>query len=202
MERRACLKTTAWVLLTVGLTLSGACSGMRRDTFDEQQAAQGAIIEELASDYGAVMGWDTALGDDFLAQPLTIDLQEQLVDPGRPIVFPGRLADVRRTPYGVVALFSPSTPAYFGPNVFFRLSVPPDLLGPLRGAPRDSFFDNLAVVAEIHDVRRPDVTLKSWAWGEEGYNGSSELIVEIDPEPAGFFVVDGKLLAFRQFRRP
>ena len=95
-----------------------------------------------------------------------------------------------------------SLSGYFGPSVFFRLSVPPDLLGPLRDAPRDTFFDNMAVVAEIQNVRRPDVTLNAWAWGEEGYNGLSELIVEIDPQPAGFFVVEGKLLEFRLVERP
>jgi hypothetical protein len=183
------------LLLTVSLALSGACSEGKQDPLEERQAAQDTTMEELASEFGAIIGWEDSLEDDDLA--LTIDIQEAFIDTGPPIGFVGRLVDIRRTPNGVFAIFERSS--YYEPEIYFRLSLSPNFVESLRAARRDTFrkkeyHNNIAVIAQVTGVRSPDITMRASAEEYHGY-----LSVDIYPVPSRTFVADGELLAFHQF---
>ncbi len=174
-------------LLTVGVLLSTglACRNTQPPTTKNEETRKTAIVNELASAYSALVDWEKAVRSGPLDQGLTIDLQERLLHPDRPIVFRGTLADIRRTPTGVLAVFEP---LLMGPQVYFRLVVPKELVGPLRAAPRERFISELAAVAVIRNIRRPIIELDAERM-EESYS--------IEPRSADFFVADGELVTFR-----
>lgn len=175
-------------LMTFWVFLGGpglACKNTPPPASQTKETEKNAILSELASAYGASAGWEEAVRKGPLDEGLTIDLQERLVHSDRPVVFRGRLADIRRTPAGVLAVFEPPL---FGPHVYFRLLVPEKLVEPLRAAPRERFISELAGVAVVRNVRRPIVELDAEPM-EDSYS--------IEPRSADFFVADGDLVAFR-----
>lgn len=170
--------------------------GKPSDSVDEEALANRrrvAILEELGSEHQAV-DWPTASPESARQNRVfTVDVQARLVDHGRPVVFAAALADVREHNGTYVAVFEPRLTVIPSPQVYFRLTVPPEQIAALLAAPRRRYLDELAVVARINSVSRPAFSVR----GQQGQDDAGS--VYLDLETADVFVAEGTLLDFKAF---
>lgn len=114
----------------------------------------------------------------------SLQLEDALITPGKPIVFTGNLDDIFREDGVMYMRFSPSWGDFLGPQIFYTLNKCEDKILEIL-TNKESLWGEYVVVANISDVEKPIARIVGSAYGEE---------VELELAESMTFVANGSCL--------
>lgn len=118
---------------------------------------ESVAVEDLEKKHSASREWQARLSKEHSTKPVyTTQVQEALADPRQqPILFFGRLEDIRKTQDGYLVQFS-STRSPELPPIYYNLACASAVAERLRRIEELSHAgEDFAVVAEVNGVERP-----------------------------------------------
>lgn len=155
-----------------------------------EAAEESVALEGLEKKHSASREWQARLRKEHATKPVyTAQVQEALADPGRqPILFFGRLEDIRKTQDGYVVQFS-STRSPELPPIYYDLVCASAVVERLRRIEELSRAgEDFAVVAEVGGVERPQFPIATQR------HESGEVQFHLGPEK--LFLVAGRCVDF------
>lgn len=149
------------------------------------ESKQEKITRELGSKYNAVVDWGKNI-------KYSVQLQEALVNSGKPILFVGYVEDVLKENNKYFIVFT--TDYLTVPYIRFTLECPEDkiseILGKVAKNPDDStwgLFGDYIVVAKINDVKKTKLQISGSVNGED---------VELEYSSSDVFIANGSCIDF------
>ncbi|MSU74590.1 hypothetical protein EXS57_02310 [Candidatus Kaiserbacteria bacterium] len=116
----------------------------------------------------------------------TVQLEDELVKTGKPVIFTASLDDIFRKDGEFFIRFAPSYYDFFEPQIFYTLRGCTDKIDQLVAQKKDYFGDGeYIVVAKITNVEKPVVKIDGWASGED---------VELELSQPDTFLAEGMCL--------
>lgn len=161
---------------------------------EETEPQEEIVIRELTEKYNALTNWNKNIH-------YTIQLQDLLVNPDKPVLFTGSVDDVfiKDDQYYVRFITGGLWSQEFSESqVYFVLKCDSNKVSEIinRITKSDtttlflgSFFDNYVVVAEIENVTKPILQIS-------GYSGYESEEVELEYEPSSIFIATGTCVDF------
>jgi len=189
------------LILALSLILAG-CDGDSRDEkaeaekerLEKEYQATAQRIQELCSQYNAVMDWTQSLEEVW--SPFTIELEEALIRAdSRPVLLLGNVKDIAKESDRYWAHFTLEAP-YTGFDIHFFLHCTPEQVEEIMRLKLGDY----AVIAQVSEVKKVSYVFEAYGEVETDFEGYPAVSVTIDPDPSSdLFIAKGTCSALLSF---